>query len=72
MPNPVTDRNRKRLLELLDKERLSLEEADELREIAWRFVEEYGGERREPWKLLIYASIMRGIALRRLGEERAQ
>ncbi len=62
--NPVTKEDAKRLKELIEKEKLTLQEADELREIAQKYVEEYGHVRGEVWKLLIYASILRGIALR--------
>lgn len=64
--NPLTEAELRRIRELVEKEELTLEEADELRELARRFVEEHG-DRPGAWKLLIYASIMRGIALRKLG-----
>ena len=69
--NPLTREEAARLRELLDKEKLSLEEADELREIARKLVREYGDRVGETWKLLMYASIMRGLALSEL-EEREQ
>lgn len=62
--NPLTEL--RRIRELVEKEELTLEEADELRKLARKFVEEHG-DRPGAWKLLIYASIMRGIALRKLG-----
>ncbi|MGB9760756.1 MAG: hypothetical protein ACPLZG_13080, partial [Thermoproteota archaeon] len=58
--------------ELLDKEKLSLQEADELREIARKLVREYGDKIGETWKLLMYASVMRGIALSELEEQKQQ
>jgi Skp family chaperone for outer membrane proteins len=67
-PNPLTKEEAARLKELLDKEKLTLEEADELREIARKLVKEYGDRVGETWKLLIYASIMRGLALSELEE----
>jgi len=70
--NPLTKEESIRLKELLDKEKLSLQEADELREIARKLVREYGDKIGETWKLLIYASIMRGIALSELEEEKRQ
>lgn len=69
MHNPLTREEAGRLKELLDKEKLTLEEADELREIARKLVKEYGDRVGETWKLLIYASIMRGIALSELEEQ---
>jgi hypothetical protein len=68
MLNPLTKEEAIRLKELLDKEKLTLEEADNLREIARKLVREYGDRVGEAWKLLIYASIMRGIALSELEE----
>ena len=67
-PNLLTKEEAARLKELLDKEKLTLEEADELREIARKLVKEYGDRVGETWKLLIYASIMRGLALSELEE----
>jgi len=68
--NPLTKEEAQRLKELINKEKLSLQEADELRSIARKLVSEYGGKIPEVWKLLIYASIMRGIALSELEEEK--
>jgi hypothetical protein len=70
MLNPLTKEEAIRLKELLDKEKLTLEEADNLREIARKLVREYGDRVGEAWKLLIYASIMRGIALSELEERK--
>jgi len=65
--NPLTEEELRRIRELVEKEELTLEEADELRELARKFVKEHG-DRPGAWKLLIYASIMRGIALRKRGQ----
>jgi len=62
--NPLTEEELRRIKELVEKEELTLEEADELRELARKFVKEHGNVP-GAWKLLIYASIMRGIALRK-------
>jgi len=62
--NPLTEEELRRIRELVEKEELTLEEADELRELARKFVKEHGNVP-GAWKLLIYASIMRGIALRK-------
>ncbi|MGB9729696.1 MAG: hypothetical protein ACP5IZ_08955 [Thermoprotei archaeon] len=70
--NPLTREEFQRMKELIEKEKLSLQEADELREIARKLVREYGGTVPEVWKLLIYASIMRGIALSELEEEKKE
>ncbi|MBO3763286.1 MAG: hypothetical protein FGF47_03690 [Candidatus Brockarchaeota archaeon] len=67
--NPLTKEESKRLKELLDKDKLTLQEADELREIARKLVREYGDKVGETWKLLMYASLMRGIALSELEEQ---
>lgn len=52
--NPLTKEEKIRLRELLKKDKLTLEEAEELYQIADKLVEEYG-ERIEPWKLLWYS-----------------
>jgi len=62
--NPLMEEELRRIRELVEKEELTLEEADELRELARKFVDEHG-DVPGAWKLLIYASIMRGIALRK-------
>jgi len=60
----LTEEELKRIRELVEKEELTLGEADELRELARKFVDEHG-DVPGAWKLLIYASVMRGIALRK-------
>ncbi|PLJ76903.1 hypothetical protein [Infirmifilum sp. SLHALR2] len=72
--NPFTREEWKRLADLLDKsekEELSLEEAQELLELARKAVREYG-EHPEAWKLHIYASMMLGLAYKRMKEQRQQ
>lgn len=68
--NPLTEEELKRIRELVKKDELTLEEATELRDLARKFVDEYGSEP-GAWKLLMYASIMRGIAMRKLGEKKS-
>jgi len=71
LANPLTEEEAQRLRELIEKEKLTLEEADELREIARKLVREHGDSVPKAWKPLIYASIMRGLALSELeGEEK--
>ncbi|RLE79805.1 MAG: hypothetical protein DRJ52_07695, partial [Thermoprotei archaeon] len=63
--NPLTKEELKRIRELIKKDELTFEEADELRELARKFVSKYW-HIPGAYKLLIYASIMRGIAMRKL------
>ena len=58
-PNPMSEEELRRIRELVEKGELTLEEANELLSLARRFVDEYG-DKPGAWKLLIYASIMRG------------
>ena len=67
--NPLKKEEWKRIGELLEKDKLTLEEALELRELARRVVEEHG-DRYEAWKLHQYASIMVGLAYKREAEEK--
>lgn len=71
--NPLTDAEKRRLLELIDKDELTLEEADELLQLARKFVMEYG-DRGGPdvWKMLWYAAAMHGITLRKLEEKKSK
>ena len=73
LANPLTKEEWERLKELLDKDpdKVTLEEALELRELARKVVREYG-EYPEAWKLHIYASILVGAAIRRKAEESEQ
>jgi len=63
----LTEEELRRIRELVEKEELTLGEADELRELARKFVKEHDNVP-GAWKLLIYASVMRGIALRKRGQ----
>jgi len=71
--NPFTKEEWKRLKELLDKgekeKYLTLEEAYELLNLARKAIKEYG-DHPEAWSLHIYASIMVGLAYRRMREEK--
>jgi len=71
--NPFTKEEWKRLKELLDKgekeKYLTLEEAYELLNLARKAIKEYG-DHPEAWSLHIYASIMVGLAYRRMKEEK--
>ncbi|WP_054849204.1 hypothetical protein [Vulcanisaeta sp. JCM 14467] len=70
--NPFTEAEKKRLLELIDKDELTLEEANELLELARKFAMEYGDRGPDVWKVLWYAAAMRGITLRKLEEKKAK
>ena len=66
-PNPMSESELRRIRELVEKGELTLEEANELLSLARRFVDEHG-DKPIAWKLLIYAAVMRGAALRKLKE----
>jgi hypothetical protein len=74
--NPITDvlteEERRRLKELIEKDELTLEEADELYKIADKLVEEYGDKYTEVWKLLWYSRFWIGYNLRKQREERKE
>ena len=70
--NPLSKGEKRRLIELIDKGELTLEEAEELLRLARRFVMEYGDRGPEVWKLLWYAAAMHGIALRKAYEGRSR
>ena len=57
--NPFTSEEKKRLLELINKDNLTPEEADEFERLAWRFWSEHM-DKREAWYLLLYAAAKRG------------
>ncbi len=60
--NPLTEEERKRLLELIDKgEDMTPEEADELARLARKFYREYAGKVENAWLMLYYAGAIRGI-----------
>jgi hypothetical protein len=65
--NPLTEEERRRALELLNKDELTLEEAQELYRIADKVVEEYP-DRVEAWKLLWYSRFWIGYNLRKMKE----
>jgi len=60
--NPLTEAERRRLLELIDRgEDLTPEEADELLNLAKKFYNEYAGKVQDAWKMLYYAAAIHGI-----------
>jgi len=63
--NPFTEAERRRLLELVDKDDLTLEEAEELHELARKFYEEYIDKTPDAFKVLLYAAAMLGITYRK-------
>jgi hypothetical protein len=64
---PLTEEERKRLLEFIDKgEDMTPEEADELARLARRFFRKYGGKVENAWLMLYYAGAIRGIVYNRL------
>jgi hypothetical protein len=65
--NPLTEEEKRRALELLNKDELTLEEALELYRIADKVVEEYP-DRVEAWKLLWYSRFWIGYNLRKMKE----
>jgi len=65
-------KERRRLKELIEKDELTLEEADELYKIADKLVEEYGDKYTEVWKLLWYSRFWIGYNLRKQREERKE
>jgi len=67
--NPLTKEEKERLKQLLEKDDLTLEEAQELYRIADKLVEEHG-DRIEAWKLLWYSRAWIGINWRRMAEQR--
>jgi len=67
--NPLTKEEKERLKQLLEKDDLTLEEAQELYRIADKLVEEHG-DKIEAWKLLWYSRAWIGINWRRMAEQR--
>jgi hypothetical protein len=65
--NPFTEAERRRLLELVDKDDLTIEEAEELHRLARKFYEEYIDKTPDAFKVLLYAAVMRGITYRKYG-----
>jgi Rps23 Pro-64 3,4-dihydroxylase Tpa1-like proline 4-hydroxylase len=72
--NPFTEAERRRLLELVDKDDLTIEEAEELHRLAWKFYEEYIDKTPDAFKVLLYAAAMLGITYRKyaLGKQTSQ
>ena len=68
--NPLTETEKKRLLELIDKDESTLEETDELLRLAKKFVMEYGNRGPDVWKMLWYTAAMHGITLRKIEERK--
>jgi len=56
-----------RLLELIDKDDLTIEEAEELYRLARKFYREYIEKTPDAIKVLLYAAAMRGITYRKYG-----
>jgi len=67
--NPLTPEERKRLLELVDKDDLTIEEAEELYRLARKLYEEYIDKTPDAFKALLYAAAMRGITYRKYGRK---
>jgi len=63
--NPFTEAERRRLLELVDKDDLTLEEAEELHELARKFYREYIEKTPDAYKVLLYAAAKHGEVLRK-------
>jgi hypothetical protein len=70
--NPLTAEEKKRLLELVNKDDLTIEEAEELHNLARKFYEEYIDKTPDAFKVLLYAAAMRGITYRKYGALRKQ
>ena len=66
--NPLTAEERRRLLELVDKDDLTIEEAEELYMLARKLYEEYIDKTPDAFKALLYAAAMRGITYRKYGK----
>jgi hypothetical protein len=65
--NPLTPEERRRLLELVDKDDLTIEEVEELYMLARKLYEEYIDKTPDAFKALLYAAAMRGITYRKYG-----
>jgi len=65
--NPFTEAERKRLLELVDKDDLTLEEAEELHNLARKFYREYIEKTPDAYKVLLYAAVMLGATYKKYG-----
>jgi uncharacterized coiled-coil DUF342 family protein len=67
--NPLTEEERKRLLELVDKDDLTIEEAEELYRLARKLYEEYIDKTPDAFKALLYAVIKRTEAYMKYGKQ---
>jgi polyhydroxyalkanoate synthesis regulator phasin len=70
--NPFTEAERRRLLELVDKDDLTLEEAEELHNLARKFYREYIEKTPDAWKVLYYAAAKHGEVLRKHSKQTSQ
>jgi hypothetical protein len=70
--NPLTAEEKKRLLELVNKDDLTIEEAEELHRLARKFYEEYIDKTPDAFKVLLYAAAMLGITYRKYGKQTSQ
>jgi polyhydroxyalkanoate synthesis regulator phasin len=70
--NPFTEAERRRLLELVDKDDLTLEEAEELHELARKFYREYIEKTPDAYKVLLYAAAKHGEVLRKHSKQTSQ
>jgi len=70
--NPFTEAERRRLLELVDKDDLTLEEAEELHKLARKFYREYIEKTPDAYKVLLYAAAKHGEVLRKHSKQTSQ
>jgi len=70
--NPFTETERRRLLELVDKDDLTIEEAEELHELARKFYREYIEKTPDAYKVLLYAAAKHGEVLRKHSKQTSQ
>ena len=70
--NPFTEAERRRLLELVDKDDLTLEEAEELHNLARKFYREYIEKTPDAYKVLFYAAAKHGEVLRKHSKQTSQ
>ena len=70
--NPLTAEEKKRLLELVNKDDLTLEEAEELHNLARKFYREYIEKTPDAYKVLLYAAAKHGEVLRKHSKQTSQ
>jgi polyhydroxyalkanoate synthesis regulator phasin len=70
--NPFTEAERRRLLELVEKDDLTPEEAEELHNLARRFYREYIEKTPDAYKVLLYAAAKHGEVLRKHSKQPSQ